>query len=129
MKNLANCKPSEVLKQTNRVKKSAERWLKATEIMEIRKHLPTIPDGAKPEEKRKLEAEQARQNISDMLDAIMDKHPEETLELLALCCFVEPEHVDDYPVTDYLGAFGEMIGSDAVVSFFTSLIRLGQIIS
>lgn len=37
MKNLANCTPSEFLKQTNKIKKSVEKWLKATDIMEIRK--------------------------------------------------------------------------------------------
>ena len=39
-KNLANCTPKEFLVQTNRLRKSAEKWLKATDIMNIRKNIP-----------------------------------------------------------------------------------------
>ena len=126
MKNLANCKPSEFLKQCNRVRKSVEKWLTDTEIMEIRKRLPDIPVTATPDERKAANLEQARKNINAMLDSILEKHPDETLELLALCCFIEPANVDDYPITDYIDAFAEMIGNEAVLRFFTSLVKLGQ---
>ena len=61
-----------------------------------------------------------------MLDAILDEHPDETLELLGLCCFVEPEHVDDHTVSEYLSAFNTLISEKAVVDFFTSLASLAQ---
>ena len=126
MKNLANCKPSEFLKQTNLIRKSVERWLTLTDIMSIRADLPEIPDGTTGEEARKLIAEQARKNVSRIMDNIMDKHPDETLEILALCCFVEPDHVDDYTVTDYLESFSDIMENEAVLRFFTSLVRLGR---
>lgn len=135
MKNLANCKPSEFLKQSNKIKRSVEKWLTATKVLEIRKAVPTleeIPDTATDEEKAeikkrndKLVRDQAKRNISDMLDSMLEEHPEETLELLALMCFVEPENVDDYPTEDYLTSISEMLGSQAVISFFTSLARWG----
>ena len=126
MKNLANCKPSEFLRQTNKIRKAAERWLKITDIMGIRTTQPVIPDGATTEEIKELREQQATANLSRILDAIMEEHPDETLELLALMCFVEPEDVDNHSVAEYLEAVGEMIGNEAVLSFFTSLMRLAQ---
>lgn len=136
MKTIADCKPSEFLRQTNRLRKSAEKWMKSTDIINIRKRIPafvTVPPDATQEEKDRinrenetLKAEQAIKNMNAILDSALEEYPDETLEILALCCFVEPEHVDDYPITDYLQAFAEILQNSAVLSFFTSLARLGQ---
>lgn len=136
MKNLANCKPTEFLKQTNRIRKSVEKWLTVTEISRIRKQVPELKHidiDMTVEEKAELQAEnrkrieaQTLNNAMEILDAVMDKHPCETLELLALLCFVEPEDVDKHTVSEYLEAFTELIADKAVINFFTSLARLGQ---
>lgn len=126
MKNLANCKPTEFLKQTNRIRKIAEKWLKVTGILEIRKNQPEIPDGASDEEKTELLQEQVKKNLSAILDEVLEEHPEETLELMALICFVEPENVDDHEMSEYIEAFSEIIANKAVLRFFTSLVQLGQ---
>ena len=101
MKNLANCKPSEFLKQTNLIKKSVEKWITVTDIKNIRARMPEKKEEAYTEEE--LE-EQGLKNLSAVLDAMLDIHAEETLEVLALCCFVEPEKVDDYTMSEYLEA-------------------------
>lgn len=137
MKNLANCTPSEFLKQTNLIKKSVEKWLKATDIMEIRKRMPkgmpevtadmSTSEKQKVLEKRqKMLREQSSKNLSAMLDAMLEEHPQETLEVLALCCFVEPEKVDDNPMSYYLRSVYEMVEDDAVKDFFTLLMSLAQ---
>lgn len=136
LKSLHTCKPSEFLKQTGRIKKSVEKWLTDTDIINIRKRLPefeTLPAAASAEEraeviKRNAEAKrkQARVNLSAILDAMLIEHPEETLEILALCCFVEPENVDDYEMREYIEAFNGLINDEAVIGFFTSLAQLGQ---
>lgn len=126
MKNLANCTPREFMTQTVKIKRAAADWLTKTDIANIRKRMPVIADGLTKKEKDEAFAAQARANISAMFDEIMDKHPQETLDLLALLCFVEPENVDDHPMSDYLTALTEMIGSEAVIGFFTSLVRLGR---
>ena len=126
MKNLANCKPSEFLKQTNRIRKSVQNWLTVTDIMNIRRTVPKFDEKQSAEERKAALAKQASENLSKMLDAIMDKHPDETLELLALLCFVEPEHVDDYKVSDYLISLNELVTDDAVMGFFTSLTQLAK---
>lgn len=136
MKTLASCKPSEFLVQTNRIRKSAEKWIKETGIVEIRSIRPDledVPDDATLDErvaiiernKKKME-QQGLSNLSDMLDSILEKHPQETLELMALCCFVEPENVDDYPISEYLTAFTSLMTDKAVIGFFTSLLSLVQ---
>lgn len=123
MKNLANCKPSEFLTQTNKIRKSVSKWLADTDIMNIRKRVPHLTEGMSDEEKQKALEKQINENSTAILDAIMDEHPQETLELLALLCFVEPEHVDDHEVVEYLEAFQELLSNQAVLNFFMSLMR------
>lgn len=126
LKNLATCKPREFLQQTNRIRKLAEKWLSATKILDIRKTLPEFPENATKEERDRLTQEQVKKNLSRMLDAILEDNSEETLELLALLCFVEPEDIDNHEMTEYIEAVSALISNRAVLSFFTSLVRLGQ---
>ena len=137
MKNLANCKPSEFLKQTNKIRKSVEKWLTVTDIMNIRKRMPeqmpemnkgmSMDEGKDVLEKRQeMMAEQSRRNLSAMLDAMLEEHPDETLEILALCCFVEPENVDDHTVSEYLLSINELLADEAVRDFFSLLMSLVQ---
>ena len=133
MKNLATCAPSEFLKQTNRIRKSAENWLKVTDIMNIRKRMPKgMPEvtadlsedetEAVKAKRDEMMAAQVQRNMSAILDSLLDEHPEETLELLALCCFVEPEDVDSHTVSEYLNCIYELIQDKAVQDFFRLLM-------
>lgn len=135
MKNLANCKPSEFLKQTSKIRKATEKWLDYTGILKIRKNLPEykeITEGmsdaeieAIQKENKKRREDQINRNFSAILDAIMDEHPDETVELLALLCFVEPKDADKHTMSEYLESITEMITDEAVIGFFTSLAKLG----
>lgn len=134
LKNLANCKPSEFLVQTNRLRKAAAKWMDATKIMEIRAKMPTLkPVEGSEEEKAAIQAEnrkavqaQAMKNAMDILDAALETNAAGTLEVLALSCFVEPEHVDDHEIGEFLAAWGDMLSNENVLRFFTSLVQLGQ---
>lgn len=137
MKNLANCKPSEFLKQTNRIRKSVERWLKLTDVMSIRKrmpeNMPEVKAGMSQDEveavqkkRQAMMADQSQRNLSAIFDAVLDAHPDETLEVLGLCCFVEPDHVDDHTVSEYLESLNELIQDENVRGFFTFLMSLVQ---
>ena len=88
--------------------------------------MPDIAGGATDKEKREALQAQASKNINAMLAAVMEEHPEETLEVLALMCFVEPENVDDYTMAEYFDAFNDLISNKSVMDFFTSLKRLGS---
>ena len=135
MKNLANCTPREFLKQTYRIKKSAENWLKDTDILNIRKKVPNLQavKGLTGEEKEKVLAEnkkimskQIMSNLMEMLDKVLDEHADETIEVLALCCFVEPEDADNHTMSEYLDSIGELLSDQGVMNFFTSLAQLEQ---
>lgn len=126
-KNLANCNPREFFRQTNKIRKAGAEWLSATQIMEIRKSLPTVDASATREEKRAAMAQQIRKNVNAILDSVLGTHPDETAELLGLCCFIEPADLDNHPMSELLGAVGEMLGSQEVIDFFISLARLGNL--
>lgn len=126
MKNLANCTPREFLRQTAKIRRAVENWLKITDIMNIRKKLPEMPTNITEDEKARRMSEQARANISLMVNAIAEEHPDETAELLGMLCFVEPDHVDDYPMSAYMGAIGDMAENEDVLRFFISLVKLAR---
>lgn len=136
MKTLVNCTPTEFFVQTNKIRKSAEKWLKDTNILEIRKRAPqgdfVASQGASEdeikasiEERKAAWAEQAKKNLFDMLGAICEDYPQETIELMALVCFIDPKDADKHTMSEYLQCINEIIMDDAVMGFFTSLASLG----
>ena len=125
VKSIANCKPSEFLKQTNAIRHYVDKWLKDIKFADIRKRLPIIPEGATVEEKQELIKEQSRKNFSEMLDSALEEHPDETLGVLALCCFIPVEEADDQPMDFYIEAIADLMESEQVMRFFISLVKLG----
>lgn len=136
MKTLADCKPSEFLRQTNRIRKAVEKWLTDTDILNIRRRiavLEPVDKNAPENEQKEVQTRnakairaQVKENIGAILDAVLEEYPDETLEVLALLCFVEPEDADNHSVSEYLTAFSKLISDEAVIGFFTSLVQLGQ---
>ena len=124
MKTLANCTPKEFLVQTNKIRKSVSKWLTLTKILEIRKEKPEIDADASSEEKKAALENQVRHNLSAMLDAILDEHPEETAELLGLLCFIEPDDLDNHSMIEILANVTDILSSKEVLSFFISLTQL-----
>ena len=136
LKNLASCKPTEFVKQTAKIKNSVSKFMKATNFMEIvteKAQLTGLTDLMTEEEKqaafdqnKNMTSELKKKKISKLLDAMLEEHPAETLELLALCCFVEPDKVDDYKMSDYFSALFDMLNDTATMSFFISLVQLAK---
>ncbi len=126
MKTLANCNPREFLVQTNKIRKSVVKWLDDTKILEIRANKPQFTESATEEEKKTATIEQIKTNLSEMLDAMLDEHPEETAELLGLLCFIEPSDLDNHTMPELLNAFTEIINCPEIIGFFTSLMQLVQ---
>jgi hypothetical protein len=133
MKNLANCTPSEFIKQTVRLKDVVPKWLQATEIMKIRATKPkliAVPENATKDEQEEITKEnsdiirkQAIENLNMMIDKMFAEHPQETLEVLALSCFVEPDDVDNYTMDEYFCCLEEMAQAKSVVNFFSLLAQ------
>lgn len=139
MKNLANCKPTEFFKQAYKTKKAAEKWTKDLGIIELRNRKPDLVKITKemtPEEKQEAFEENRRrikkagfENTMEILEKALGADAEKTLEILALCFFIEPENIDDYEVKDFLQGVTELITTPEVVSFFTSVAQLEQTVS
>lgn len=135
IKTLANCTDVEFLRQANLIRHAVQKWLTKTDIINIRKRLPEfekIPKDADKAEREEVNArneelkkEQARKNLDAILDACLETYPEETLEVVRLCCFIDPSD-DTHRVTYYMAAFTEMLKNEEVVGFFTSLVSLAQ---
>ena len=126
MKNLANCTPTEFLKQSMIVKEPLERWFKETGIPEIRKRKPEGFDGMTREEQEAAILAQGEQNIADMLMSALEKDMDGTLEVMALLCFTDPKDVDTHPMGEYISAVLEMMADRGVRSFFTFFLKAGR---
>lgn len=120
-KNLANCTLREFMVQTRLIKHHVEKWLTDTDIMNIRKNVPEIPDDVDDEERKRILTEQGMKNASAMFDAIFDEHPDDTIILVALLCFVPISEVDEHPMTYYMESITEMLNDKTVWDFFISL--------
>ena len=136
MKNLATCKPTEFITQTAKIKEAVKGWLDVTGLMKIRQKKPVYeiaPENATAEERKEIikrnaekQKKQAMENVSEMLDQMLVEHPQETLNVMALCCFVEPEHIDDHTVDEYFECILELVQSKSVMNFFALLAQLNQ---
>lgn len=134
LKNLATCTPTEFVKQTAKIKNAVNNWAKLIDLAGIRAKKPqmeTLPFDATAEERaavvqRNAAAvkKQASANMSEIIDAALEKYPEETLKILALCCFVEPEDIDNHRMDEYLESVLEIATNKAVINFFTLLLQM-----
>lgn len=123
MKHLANCAPTEFMAQCVKLRRPFQDWLEKTGIPEIRQRKPEGFDAMKPEEQASALMEQGAENIGDILAAAMEKDPHGTAEIMALCCFTEPEDVDKHPMPEYLDAIIEMFTNKAVRGFFMYFLK------
>lgn len=135
-KNLANCTPDEFLDQSYFIMDAVEKFMKVNDILGIRDRkvegLQEIPadneeeaDRVRKENAKKITAQRMK-NVKDILTSMMHTHKSETLELLALSCFIAPEDVNNYTMPFFLRNVGEMISNQDVLAFFTSLAQVEQ---
>ena len=135
-KNLANCTPDEFLDQTFLIMNAAEKFMKVNDILGIRSRkvegLQEVPtDNEEEAERVRMEnakkiTAQRMKNAKDLLTSMMHTNKSETLELLALSCFIAPEDINNYSMPYFLRNVGEMISNQDVLAFFTSLAQLEQ---
>ncbi len=126
MKTLANCNPVEFLRQTNKIRHAVSGWLNDTGILEIRKRQPALTGKETLEELEQKKREQAKKNINDMLDSMLENHAEQTAEVLGLMCFVDPEEIEDAKGVDFLLPAMELLSSKPVIDFLLSYMKLEQ---
>ena len=86
--------------------------------------MPEFTGKENPELRKAMIEKQSKQNISDMLDALLDTHAEETYKVLKLMCVTEEG--EDPTGLDMAMAGLEIVTSPKVMDFLSSLARLAQ---
>lgn len=76
MKTLANCTPTEFLRQTNKIRHAAAGFMKETSVLELHKRRPKLTGKETDAEKKAALDKQSRKNLSDMADLLMDTNAE-----------------------------------------------------
>ena len=125
MKTIAELNGVDFLRQCNKIRYEVQDILKETGIMKIRQKLPDYTGADTKEERLKRQEEQAKKNLNEMLDVLLEEKPEETIKLFNL--LIIPEKGDKELTGMELTMIGLGIVSDKrVMDFLSSLIRLGQ---
>ena len=122
MRTIATLTGPEFLRAINRTRHAVEKLMAETGVLKIRKNMPQFTGNETPEERQELERAQAKKNISDMLDSLLETHPEETYAcLMALCVCDEGEPEPD-GIELMMAAFS-LISDKRVLDF---LLQLGK---
>ena len=124
MKTIANLNGVEFLRAINKARHAVEKLLSVTGVLKIRKNVPNFTGNETPEEKAEMEREQVKKNLNDMLDSLLETHPEETYEcIMALCVRDEGEPEPD-GIEILMAAFS-LIGDKRVLDFLSQLGKSG----
>ena len=124
MKTIANLNGVEFLRAINKARHAVEKLLSVTGVLKIRKNVPNFTGNETPEEKAEMERAQVKKNLNDMLDSLLETHPEETYEcILALCVRDEGEPEPDG--IELLMAAFSLIGDKRVLDFLSQLGKSG----
>lgn len=127
MKTLANCTLKEFLKQANKIRHEAEKLFVAADIAEIRKRTVKFTGEETPGEKEKLITQQAKKNISDIIDNCLDRNVDLTVKVIGLMCFKTEKEAAEMEVTEFYDVAFELLTSQRVMDFFTKLVNSGLI--
>lgn len=122
MKTIASLKGPDFLRACNRTRHAVSDFLTATNVLDLRKVMPVIPDDTTEEQKQELLEKQGKKNISAMLDRMLDEYPEETYNLLLTLTL--PEGEEDPDGLDLITAGLDLITAPKVMAFFTKLMEL-----
>ena len=126
MRTIANLSGVEFLRAINRTRHAVEKLMKKTDVLTIWRKNPTFTGKETPEERHEKQRKQLKQNLNDMLDALLEKHPEETYEcIMALCVRDEGEPEPD-GIELVMAAFN-LISDKRVLDFLLQLGRSGLI--
>ena len=124
MRTIANLEGAEFLRAINRTRHAVEKLLETTGVLKIRKNVPQFTGNETPEERRKMERAQVKKNLNDMLDSLLETHPEATYEcIMALCVRDEGEPEPD-GIELMMAAFS-LISDKRVLDFLSQLGKSG----
>lgn len=125
MKTIAQLSGVEFLRQCNKIRHGVDEVLKNTNVMEIRRRTPDYKDDDTAEERKAKYDEQAKKNINDILDVMLEEKPEETIKLFNLLIVLDKDEKEPTGL-EMLMTGMEIISDKRVMDFLLSLMRLGD---
>lgn len=126
MKTIANLNGVEFLRAINRTRYAVENLMTATDVLKIWKQNPTFTGKETAEEKLEMQRKQLKQNLSDMLDVLLEEHPEETYACIMALCVREEGEPEPDGIEMIMAAFN-LISDKRVLDFLLQLGRSGLI--
>ena len=126
MKTIANLSGVEFLRAINRTRHAVEKLMAVTDVLKIWKKNPTFTGNETPEERHEMARNQIKQNLNDMLDALLEKHPEATYECIMALCVREEGEPEPDGIEMVMAAFN-LISDKRVLDFLLQLGKSGLI--
>lgn len=124
MRTIANLTGAEFLRAINRTRKAVEELLNVTGVLKIRKNVPAFTGNETAEERAEMERAQVKKNLNDMLDTLLETHPEETYKCIMALCVREEGEPEPDGIELIMAAFS-LIGDKRVLDFLLQLGRSG----
>lgn len=124
MRTIANLNGVEFLRAINRTRHAVEKLMTVTDVLKIWKKTPAFTGKETSEEQHEMHRKQIKQNLNDILDALLEKHPDETYAcIMAMCVRDEGEPEPDG--IELVMAAISLISDARVMDFLLQLGKLG----
>ena len=124
MKTIANLNGVEFLRAINRTRHAVEKLMTVTDVLTIWKKNPEFTGKETQEERHEMARNQIKKNLNDMLDTLLEKHPEETYECIMALCVKEAGEPEPDGIELVMAAFN-LISDKRVLDFLLQLGRSG----
>ena len=128
MRTIANLNGVEFLRAINRTRHSVEKLLKVTDVLNIWKKKPTFEGDETDEEKLEISRGQIKKNLNDILDTLLETHPEETYECIMALCVRDEEEPEPDGIELMMAAFN-LIADKRVLDFLLQLGKSGLFVT
>ena len=126
MKTIANLSGVEFLRAINRTRHAVEKLMKVTDVLGIWKKSPAFKGDETPEVMQEMHRNQIKSNLNDILDSLLEKHPEETFECIMALCVREEGEPEPDGIELVMAAFN-LISDKRVLDFLLQLGKSGLI--
>lgn len=126
MRTIANLSGVEFLRAINRTRHAVEKLMTVTDVLTICRKNPTFTGKETAEEKMAMQKNQIKQNLNDMLDALLEEHPEETHSCIMAMCVRDDGEPEPDGVELVMAAFS-LISDKRVLDFLLQLGKSGLI--
>lgn len=126
MRTIANLNGVEFLRAINRTRHAVEKLMVATDVLTIWKKNPEFSGNETAEQRHEMQRNQIKRNLNDMLDTLLEKHPEETYACIMALCVLDEGEAEPDGIALVMAAF-DLIADKRVVDFLLQLGKSGLI--